>query len=543
MLTASDSAVIKNYFFEGLKAKSIQNFQLAGEYFRRVIEIDPGNGASLFELGNLYHNQNDESEAEHFAREAVTVDSDNEWYWLLLADIYKKTGNWPSLELVFTDLIRIDPQKTAYYFDKANVLLLQNKVNDAAKLYEIVEKRFGYSQELSSLKQRVFLKQGKTDKVIEEIEHQIKSNPADIRNYLLLSDLYLDAKKPANALTILQQAKSLDPDNPFTRISLADVYRNLGREAEASAELKDAFGNPALSIDTKVKIVLSYFPQFSNPARRNEAEELAVLIVKAHPGDPKAFSLYGDVLFQQNKLSEARNAYKNALKLNNQVYLIWEQLIRIEINLGEVDSVIKDGEEALSLFPNQAQLYLLTGLGYLQKNEFEIAITHLKNAEKLETENKEALAQIYSSLGDAYSGLKRNEESDQAYEKALQIDEDNAYALNNYAYYLSLRGSNLDKAEKMSLRSNELDPGNASFEDTYAWILFKQKKYKEAKLWIEKAINNDKKGSAVKLEHYGDILFHNGEQGKALEQWKKARDKGLKSKQLEKKINEKNYSE
>ena len=152
------------------------------------------------------------------------------------------------------------------------------------------------------------------------------------------------------------------------------------------------------------------------------------------------------------------------------------------------------------------------------------------------------LTQIYSGLGDSYNALKRFKESDEAYNKALEINPDNSYTLNNYAYYLSLRGANLEKAEEMSKRSIQLDLNNPSSEDTYAWILFKLKRYKDARTWIEKAISHSDK-SAVQMEHYGDILFLLGEKGKAFQQWQKARTTGGGSDKLELKINEKRYIE
>jgi tetratricopeptide (TPR) repeat protein len=95
----------------------------------------------------------------------------------------------------------------------------------------------------------------------------------------------------------------------------------------------------------------------------------------------------------------------------------------------------------------------------------------------------------------------------------------------------------------MSKHSNELQPNNASFEDTYAWILFKQKDYAGAKQWIEKALVDDKTNSAVKSEHYGDIMFCLGNVDAAVENWKKAKEYGDQSAVLEKKINERKYIE
>jgi Tfp pilus assembly protein PilF len=183
------------------------------------------------------------------------------------------------------------------------------------------------------------------------------------------------------------------------------------------------------------------------------------------------------------------------------------------------------------------------GVAYLQKKNYTKALSYIKNATSLELQDKDLLSQSFSAIGDIYHEQKDNAKSDEAYDKSLTYNPDNAYTLNNYAYYLSVRGERLDKAAQMSKRSNELQPGTASFEDTYAWILFRQKNYAEARIWIEKAIVNDKDKSAVQEEHYGDIMFYLGDTNAAVTNWKKAREYGGQSPVLDRKINERKYIE
>jgi tetratricopeptide (TPR) repeat protein len=218
-------------------------------------------------------------------------------------------------------------------------------------------------------------------------------------------------------------------------------------------------------------------------------------------------------------------------------------LLRIEIGDADFKQAIEDGETALLIFPNQAPLYLYTGIAYSQVQKYEKAVSYLKNAASLEVEDKNIQGQVYASLGDAYHAMKRYKESNQAYDKALELLPDNTYALNNYAYYLSLRGESLNKAEQMSRRSIQLEPDNPSFEDTLAWILFRNKDYPEARIWIEKSISGEKRKNSTQLEHYGDILYHLGDKSSALNAWKKAKEAGSKSDILDRKINEKKYFE
>lgn len=543
VLSATDSMLVKQLYFDGLHEKMIANLQLAVDYFKRVIELDPANDAALYELAAIYQAKSQWQDAEIQVRKAVTVRPENKWYWLLLADIYKQNSNVAQLVSVLDELIALDPDKENHYFDKANALVIQNKISEANAVYNQIEKIYGLSDELSEARQRVFIRQGKPEKAAAELENQVQAHPDDLKSLLNLADIYNRSGNPDKSLDVLKKAVVIDPGNVLVRLSLADTYRSLKRYDDAFKELKLAFENASFNIDEKIRIILSFFPEFADVKARDQAHELAAIVSSVHSDDPKAFAVYGDVLFQERKYDEATQAYRQALKLNDQVYQIWEQLLRIEISGSKFKEVITDGEAALSIFPNQAALYLLTSMAYAQTQKHEKAVSYLQNAASLESEDKEIITQIYSGLGDSYHALKRYPESDEAYDKALEINPDNSYTLNNYAYYLSLRGENLEKAEKMSKRSIQLDPGNPSSEDTYAWILFKLKKYRDAQSWIEKAIDHSNNGSAVQIEHYGDILFHLGLKEKALQQWQKAKAIGSASDKLEQKINAKKYIE
>ena len=144
-------------------------------------------------------------------------------------------------------------------------------------------------------------------------------------------------------------------------------------------------------------------------------------------------------------------------------------------------------------------------------------------------------------MGDVYEELKQYTESAKAYTESLKLTPNNAYTLNNYAYYLSLRNQNMELAEKMAKQANDLEKENPSFQDTYAWVLFKLKRYAEAKIWMEKSMQKNDDNSGTAFEHYGDILYKLGENNKALFNWQRAWDLGERNPILKRKINEKKY--
>jgi tetratricopeptide (TPR) repeat protein len=542
-MNGDDSLMVRQLFFSALREKTVENFTLATEEFNQILQIDPSNDASLFELANLNKLKNNYTAARDLLEKAVTVKPDNEWYWVALADCYEKSNEIDKLENVFNELIRIDPDRVDYYFDKANVYFLQKRYDDALAVYKQIEEITGVTDDLVAKRQAIYLKQGKVDQAAADLEAMIASNRSQIRYYLFLAEVYNSNGLQDKALSTLQSAEKIDPNNGQVHLALADIYRDKKDNERSYNELNAAFAIPDLDIDQKLKIVLNYVPKFPDPNAKASALELSRLLTVAHPDDSRAYALYGDMLLQNGKYKDAKENYKKSVQLNGQVYEVREQLIRLELGDNDMDGALTDGQDALSLFPNQAWLNYLVGVAYQQKKDFKKAVQYVKNASELETQDKELLAQAFSSLGDCYHSLNDLQKSDQAYEKALTYNPDNAYTLNNYAYYLSVRGVSLDRAAEMSKHSNELQPDMASFEDTYAWILFKQKKYAEAKVWMEKALAHNKENSPVQYEHYGDIVFQLGDTGTALQNWKKAKDNGGDSPILERKINEKKYVE
>jgi tetratricopeptide (TPR) repeat protein len=540
VLSPDDSAQVVQLFYSGLREKVVQNPSLAIDYFKQILLISPDSQNALYELGQIYFKKGDLISAKNYAQQAVTVEPNNEWYWLLNANIYQQQQDFELLAYALDELIKLNPDNLDYVFDKANAYFMMGKADEALVIYNDLEKQIGLSDQVLQGRQRIFLKKGNIAKATEDLNQLIKNNPTEVRYYLFLGDLYFANKMGKEALGVYQKAKDLDPENPFTRMAIAQILEAQGNDDEAYKEIKIAFEQPSLNLDQKVKIILKYFDAFPNPSAMEKAQSLSKILTEAHPQDPKAFSLYGDVMFQSNQLNEAEKAYTTALTFNKNIYAIWDQLLRIQLSTNNFKAVISTGEEALTYFPNQFSLYFYTALAYLQDKNYQQAITYFNMALSFEIDNKDIQAQINGGLGDAHQAQKKYKESASFYEKALEISPNDTYVLNNYAYYLSLRNEELLKAERMSGLANKLEPDNAAFEDTYAWIFFKIKKYYDAKIWIFKAIQHNP-NSPTQYEHLGDIYFKLGDVDSALENWKKAFELDGSDTLLKKKIDEKKY--
>jgi len=325
------------------------------------------------------------------------------------------------------------------------------------------------------------------------------------------------------ALQVYTEILLIDPTEPRSNIALAEHYRIKKDFNKAFKYLSFCFDDPSFNADVKFQILVSYFQLAISD--ESYLESLYSLLDKAiihHPLEPSFYALYGDMYYQKTMVTEAYKAYSKSLDLGATEYLIWNRCLIMGLELQKYSEVITKGEKAIELNPVQPMLYLFTGLSYSILNEHDKAINLYNKGINFVVNNRPLKAEFYNYLGDAYHSLNQHDLSDENYEKSLSIIPENPIVLNNYSYYLSLRAIDLEKAERLSKQCNELMPNEATYQDTYGWILYKLGRFTEAKEWLHKSIVNSQVESAVIVEHYADALFQNGEKIEAIKYWKKA---------------------
>ncbi len=542
-ISAENKEKMDTYFFEGIRQKNVDNNEAAIRNFKNVIGIDPNNDAAYYELGLQYAKTKDYRNAAISFGLAYQLNAENEWYAQNYAKSLEDYGSYEKAEEIYTDIIKNNPEKIDIYFDLASVKIYRNDLKGANKIYSEIEKKIGVNEDVSMQKQKIWLKLGNVDKAAEEAKKLVDMQPTEMRFRMNLAEIYLSNKKLDKAEKVLSDIMTLEPNNGFAQLALADFYREKKDDKKSYEFLKKAFANPSLSIDQKVRILTPYFSLLSVAEVREKASELSKLATEAHPNEAKAFAIYGDFLFQDKQLEQAKEAYQKTISLDKKVFAVWQNLMFIQAELLDYKSLLTTSDEAIQLFPAQQVVHYLNAIAKMQTKDYEGAITSYKNAITLGAMNPELEAQIYSGMGDAYHSLKQHQESDEAYDKALKIKADEPFVLNNYAYYLSLRNIDLEKALSMSKKSNDLMKDNASFLDTYAWILFRLARYEEALVWIDKAITAGGSKSATVIEHRGDVLIMLKRTEEAIEEWNKALKMGEPSELLKKKITDRKYYE
>ena len=524
------------------KEAIIGNIQGAREMFRRYVNRYPDDPVGYFELARIEAEQKNPTEAIQMCREAARLDPGNTWYSLFLAEMYQGTSRLQEAIDIYEKIVEKDSDNLDYQYQLAALYLQVEKYRDAIKVYNRIEEKAGVSEDISVQKEKIYLHLNDLRGAENEIQNLILAFPAESRYQSILAEFYISNNMPEKALAMYKKIAASDPDNAYIHMSMADYYRKTGDKEKAYEELKLGFANPNLDVDTKVNILLSFYSvnQLYNDLKE-QAFTLSKILIDTHPKDPKVYSIYGDLLTQDKKYAEAREAFLKVLALDSGKYAVWEQVLRLDLQDEQYPRLVTYGNRAMELFPEQPLPYLFTGLAYFQLKNYHEALKVLATGAKLVVDDNDLLAQFYMYQGDTYHALKNETEAFKLYEKSIQLKDNNAYVLNNYAYYLSLRGSDLEKAGKMAKKAVTLEPENASFQDTYGWVLFRQEKYAEAVEWIKKAVENKEDPSAEVLEHYGDALYKLGNTSGALEYWIKAKQKGPGSELLDKKIADKKY--
>ena len=540
-LSEAQKTKAEMFFYEGLRLKALGDYRTAVINFDKVIAIDPNQAAAFYELSQMYLEMKTPETAFIYALKATTLDPKNEWYLIAAAEASEKSGNYLKAEKFYKALIELKPAHIENYFSLANMQLARKKYKEALRTYDILSKKLGVTEELAIQKEKIWLKLNKVPKALAEIQTLIDRYPKEPKYYLLLADIFVANNTPDKAFAIYQKVLQLDSNNGYAQLELAEYYRIKKQEPMAMRYLYSAFKNPQINIDHKVSILAPYFSVIGNQSQRKRALELASFLIVAHPAEAKAFAIYADLLYQDKQLDSAKIIYLQTIALDKSVFAVWQNLLLLQAETQDYTGLLKSSNQAIELFPNQNFVFYLNAAAKYQAKDFAAAAIAYHQALAITFDNKEMQAQIYSGLGDVYNELKQYAKSDSFYIASLALKPDEVFVLNNYAYYLALRKEQLPKAAQMAKHANELQPNNASFEDTYAWVLFKMANYEQALIWIELALSHSETQTATLMEHYGDILYFLTKKDaavQAIEKWKAAKTLGTGSEQLSEKIKE-----
>ena len=525
-------------FHEGIRYKQKKQFQNAIHVFEACTSLNQFDDGPFFALSEIYALTGQKDKAIEALKKASQIDPTNQWYTEDLTYKLHATENYKAAIDGYKVLLKKNPQNAEWLIALSECYFKTNKLKESFQTLEKLEKIIGVNPETIIEKYRILYFQKKTSEGEKLLLSGLNVFPNNPDLLAILVDFYFDTKQDKKAMDQLFKLAEADPSNGNVHISLAQFYLQHNDLPNTFKELKLAFVCPEIPLQDKTRLVM-YF--YDTQAKLDlKVLELGKLLVDQYPSEAKVHTLLGDLYMKEDNEVEALKMYKNAIKLDPSKYSIWEQVLVMEYEFQQYDSLFTDGSKAIELFPSYSKIYLLTGTAANQIKKYNESIHLLNLGKELVINNPEIKAEFHAQMGQAYFKLKKIEEAKEHYDEAITLMPSNRLNLNNYAYYLAIEKTDLEKAEKYINEVLDVSPNDSHYLDTYGWILFQKGDFKKALITFEKAVAANPKEPLIN-EHLGDCYFKEGKVESAIKYWKLALELGSKNILLPKKIEKKHY--
>lgn len=514
----------KTAYIEGLEAFVNEEYDRATTLLLEAYQaLKPQSGIS-FALADVYFLQEDLPNAALFGKEAVELEPTNKWYRFRLAEIYRSAGqNQATLEQL-AELLEYYPDDYDALFmladtqsDYGEHLSSNNTLNRVLRLT-------GPNPIVLIRKFQNFEALGVADSALSQLEQLRLVEPDNLNTLNLLANYYEREGASNKAKKVLKDALYRNARDPESLINLAGIYIDEQKWDSAGTLLGNFIEDPIINAEQKFTIAqFMYARQQDDPQNIQleiETARLLELYAKSAPEYGPAFTLAGQFFSIIGEIDKALVKLEQANKLLPQDDIAWRQRLQLLLQEQRYNDVISVGLEADQSVPEDAFIQFFIGTAHLLNENSQEAISWLERASRAPA-RRPFKSVIYGTLGDSYADQENYENADRVYELALRYDPQNHNAMNNYAYSLSVRETNLERAKELALRAIELAPENAAYLDTVGWVYFKLGDNDRARRFIRASIDTGE-ASAEVLEHLGDVYEALGNLEEAKKWWKQA---------------------
>ena len=548
VISHNDSLRFKMYYYEGIRQQISGNLDAAYDLFRHSLDINPGAAEAYLMLSSYEGVLQGDSVALEYIKKASELSPGNNAYLDRLATGYIMIGDIDEAVKAYEKLAHNSPERA----DVLNILVQlygrQKNYDMMLDVLQRMETLEGGSEDLTLAKMRVYSMQGKKEEEFNALKAMSDKHPNDLNYRVMTGNWLLQNGKPDEAYAEYMEVLKADPENIPVKMSMIDYYRTSGQQLRADSLQEALLVSTKTPAENKVSLLRQVVAD-SESSGGDSTEVLSIFkkILRQPQETSDIAELYAAYLtLKQMPQDTITKALEGVLAISPDNSAARFQLLQTVWMEQDFDRVVEIARQGLDYNPDEMAFYYFLGLAYVQKDDDDNALDALRRGVSQidDQSNPDLVSDFYAIMGDILHDKGYADEAYAAYDSCLQWKDDNLGCLNNYAYYLSEENKHLEKAAQMSYRTVQAEPDNSTFLDTYAWILFKQKKYADALQYIDMAVENDTTKSAVIIEHAGDIHAMNGDIDTALKYWKEALDAGPdNAKAIRRKIKEKKYVE
>ncbi len=522
-----------------------QDLKKARRLYEEAIQRDSTYAPARYALAKMLLFSRADSAAIH-ARQAHLSDTTNRWYLDTYAQSLINTERYDEAVIYYEKLLKVDPRNINAYRILAILYNRKQQHNEALAVLDSAEVRGVRHSYLSSLKRQILISTNQMGRAIVETQAAINDNPYSADSQVAMAELYAQAKIDSLATKHYDAAMRIDSARLETLLSYGDYAERRGDNKKYLDILQIVFKSGDL--DTADKISLINEAISNSELYRREYLRIGDLIrtlLLQSPMSRSVIEMQCRHLISMGMAEEAVKFMKSYVNESVADMALFRTIIGIERHLMRTDSVEHYLHMAADKFPEESSFRFERAYTLVEQERYDDAIecyrAEMEGAtDSLQSAMLGTIGDVYHQMalkseaaGDTKSAAKHMKLCYRHYDKALKADEDNIMVLNNYAYFLSERGGNLQRAYDMSKRSTELDVSNPTFLDTYAWILYRMGRYANAKVAMRQAISFDRSENGEIAMHYGEILSVLGESTMAEFYWGKALEWGMSKEAVE----------
>jgi tetratricopeptide (TPR) repeat protein len=529
--TLSETGI--KFFIEGKSSELKEDYKNALENYRTALKYEQAGGI-YFAIANIYVKTGKYQDALIEINNALKFNSGSLEYLTLKANIYYGTGKIDKAVEIYEDILAKDSENVYILYSLARSYQELHHPESAVIIYEKIIDVYGFDQDVLKRMFEIYSSYKEYDKAADVLNYSLKLDPYNNGLLLELASLYSKLGKEDDARSIYERLSALNPDDKLIQAEIVKLYFRKNQIDKGFAEFAKILGKDSLNLQEKIQLGEMYYNMMLQDGTTVDiVEHIFTYLAEKYPENWAPYYYLGEIDVTNKKNDDAYKKFMMGVALvdtSKEACLQFGYALFTLEKYEDSKSILLKG---LSMDPDDYRTNYTLALTLQRLNDLQTAIKHYEHALKF---NPTDLS-VISSLALAYNSNKQFKESNNMYDKALMVDPDNALLLNNYAYNLSTRGENLEKALDMSKRAVNKEPGNPSYLDTFGWIFYMMKDYKSALEYIERAVSING-SNAVLLDHLGDAHFALKNVKKAVYFWKKAFELSPNNIQLEKKIKE-----
>lgn len=533
-----------NYFFlEAVRQQEAGRYAAAFDLLSHCLDINPKAAGAYFLRARYLSMLRKDSLALNDLEKAASLQPGNAIYQEKVAQFYIGMGNYDKATKAYEQLYANNRDRS----DVLNVLVqLYQQQKDYGKMIEAINKMEeleGVDDQFEMAKMNVYEMMGNTRKAYLTLKRLADSHPNDKTFTVMLGNWLMQHKMRKAAYKLFAQTLKEEPDNTYAQSSMYDYYRSSGNDSLARQMMDRILLGKNTPADSRMQFLKQAIQE--NEQQGGDSMQIIHLLDRVRQVVPKDAQVaeMRAAYFQMKKMPTAvvDSALMQLLDIAPDNAWARFQLVQSKWATQDWKLVASLAEPGMLYNPDEMAFYYFTGLARFYQEDDKGALDAFQRgtAEINDKSNPDIVSDFYAIMGDIYHSQGEMEKSYAAYDSCLQWKPDHIATLNNYAYFLCTEGGNLKKAEEMSAKAVKAEPANATYLDTYAWILFCEERYAEAKFYMDATLKNDTDSavSAAVLEHAGDIYMKVGEKEQALEFLQKAIEAGGDKDALTRKMN------